>query len=225
MQKIIKWGIIPLLFLITVLLVKSYLQNKSSNSRSDKIEQIKQDSTCYYRDLYYTEHATREVIEADLAAVQAHYGATMDSIKKRTDIKDKDIQAITTLSTVAAGTIIPAVDTLPSLDSAVTFRLSYQDDWLKLHGEISRTPTISYLVKDSIIFTTYQKRTGLFKKDTYLDGYSLNPAVHIAGITAIRITSENPQRVGIGPYLGYGWNGVKWAPSAGISIHYSLVKF
>ena len=182
------------------------------------------DSTSYYRDLYYTEHATREVVEADLASVHSHYGAQLDSIEKRTGVKGKNIKSVTAVSSAVSGSIKPSVDTL-SLDSTVTYRLSYQDGWLKLQGEISRTPTISYLVKDSLIFTTYQKRAGLFRKDTYLDGYSLNPAVHIAGITAIRIASEKPQRVGIGPYLGYGWNGIKWAPSAGIAIHYSLVKF
>lgn len=213
-----------------LLLVINYLGWRLYNSRQTEsngknIVAIINDSTSYFRDLFYTEHATRQVVEADLLSIKAHYSATMDSIKKRTGIKEKDILAVTAVSTATSGKITPVVDTLRSLDSTTGYRLSYQDDWLKLQGEIGKTPTISYLLKDSLIFTTYQKRIGLFRKATYLDGYSLNPAVHISGVTAIQISSEKPKRAGIGPYLGYGWNGSQWEPSAGISIHYSLIKF
>lgn len=225
MQKVIKMVAIPALLLICAFMIRQYLSFRSNYAVNNKVESIKNDSVIYFRDLFYTEHATRQVVEADLLSIKAHYSATMDSIKKRTGIKDKDIEAITAVSTATSGKITPVVDTLRSLDSTTGYRLSYHDDWIKLQGEIGKTPTISYLLKDSLIFTTYQKRIGLFRKATYLDGYSLNPAVHISGVTAIQISSEKSKRAGIGPYLGYGWNGSQWVPSAGISIHYSLIKF
>jgi hypothetical protein len=131
--------------------------------------------------------------------------------------KPRNIQSITTLRTINKGVIHPRIDTAYLLDSISTYKFSYQDDWMKLNGEIGKTATIGYLFKDSIVLTTYKKHF-----QTYVSGYSFNPNVQLSGITTIKVRQP---RFSIGPSLNYSWNGTKFSPSIGISLQYSLIKF
>lgn len=218
--------IIILLAVIAFFAMRACVHAKKEIRTGEKIEKIKQDSTSYYYDLFKTEHAIREVAEANLATVQVKYKGLLDSIAEREKVKPKDVQAVTAAGTVAKATIIPEVQPLMAGDSLRGYSIEYGDRWTSIAGRVGDSSSLTYQVRDSIIFTTYSRRKGIFgKKETILDGYSLNPAVHLTGITGVRITPEKPKRFGIGPYLGYGWDGIRWAPTAGISVHYSLIKF
>ncbi|GAA3917250.1 hypothetical protein GO495_20035 [Chitinophaga oryziterrae] len=140
----------------------------------------------------------------------------LNAVKSQT--KQKEVQEATAISTTASGFLHPAVDTVYLPDSTTIYKLRFHDRWLDLTGEIGKEPVINYRFTDSIIITAYQRH-----KKTYVDAYSLNPNVHLTGITALRMI--NRQHFSIGPYAGYGWNGKTFTPSVGISLQYSFIKF
>jgi hypothetical protein len=142
--------------------------------------------------------------------------AFLNAIKNQT--KQKGVHEATAIGTTASGFLYPTVDTVYLSDSTTAYKLRFHDRWLDLNGEIGKEPVINYRFTDSIIITAYQKH-----KKTYVDAYSLNPNVHLTGITALRML--NKQHFTIGPYAGYGWNGKAFTPSVGISLQYSFIKF
>lgn len=221
-QRII---IIFLLVTVTALSLKSCFHQKKENAILKDVVEIKQDSTSYWKDRFNTEHGEKLSADASLSTLRSVYNQLLDSVSNRLDVKDNSIQSVTAASTSGSGKIVPKLDTIHSPDSTLQYRFRYKDRWLDLDGIVGKDPSISYQFRDSIVFTTYKKKVGLLKRQTYIDGYSLNPNVRVTGITGIRVSNIKERRFGLGPYLGYGWNGAKWSPSAGISIHYSLLKF
>lgn len=216
--------IIVLLVLIAWLAIRSCGRKDKELSTRDSIAEIKADSTQYWKDAAGREHASRQVAIGDLASVKAVYRREVDSLKKILKIHEKDIQAFTALSLQSSGTVIPKVDTV-IIPGDTSYRLQYDDKWLTLRGQVGRQSFIQYQVRDSIVFTTYSRRVGLFKKETFMDGFSLNPNSHLAGIMSVKIAAPPAKRFGVGPYAGYGWDGQRWKPTVGVSVHYSLIKF
>lgn len=192
---------------ITIIILSSlrYCSNKSSITTTD--------STTYWKDKYGTEHISRLTAETNTAASRQLY----DSVKNR--IKNNP-QTITAVGTTTTGTITPQIDTIYLNDSTTEYNFKYNDHWLSLDGTIGKQPIINYRVTDSIIITTCKKN-----KATYIDGYSLNPNVHLTGITNLKLSTGKQTHFSIGPYIGYSWNGKIWSTTIGISLQYSLVKF
>ncbi|GAA3919830.1 hypothetical protein GO495_00060 [Chitinophaga oryziterrae] len=169
-----------------------------------------QDSAVYWKDKYNTEHIRK------MAGSIQQPSAFLNDIKNQ--MKQKDVQEATAIGATASGFLHPTVDTVYLPDSTTAYKLRFQDQWLNLNGEIGKEPVINYRFTDSIIITAYQQH-----RKTYIDAYSLNPNVHLTGITALRMV--NRQHFTIGPYAGYGWNGKAFTPSIGISLQYSFIKF
>lgn len=216
--------IVSLLVIIAVMAVRSCMRKDKEVSSYETIQDIKTDSTTYWKDAAGREHAQRQLAEGTITAVRAAYRSEVDSLKSILKMRDKDLQGFIAAGVQTTGTIVPKIDTVYQTTDT-TYRLKYNDQWLTLQGEIGYQSNIQYQVRDSIIFTTYQKKTGLFRRETYVDGFSMNPVARITGITAVRIAAPSAKRFGIGPYVGYGWDGTRWAPAAGVSVHYSLIKF
>ena len=171
------------------------------------------------------EHGEKPVSEADIATLHEVYGKMLDSVALSIGALKKNIQYLTAVSTYTAGTVAPIVETV-YVSGKKALSLHYKDEWISLEGTLTDTPSIDYKVYDSIIATTYSKRTGLFKgKETFINIYSLNPHTRINQITGMRVQHSTPGRFGIGPYVGYGYNGYTWSPSIGISAHYSIIRF
>ena len=196
--------------IITLVVIALFALRSCPNNNYNKTTT---DSTTYWKDRYGTEHITRLTADATVLASKQ----LLDSVKAR--IKNKP-QTITAVGTTTTGTIIPQVDTIYLQDSTTEYNFKYSDNWLSLNGTIGKSSLINYSFTDSIIITTYQKN-----KETYIDGYSLNPNVHLTGITNLHLTTSKQTRFSVGPYLGYGWNERGGALSIGISLQYSLVKF
>jgi hypothetical protein len=142
--------------------------------------------------------------------------AFLNTVKSQT--KQKNVREVTAIGVTASGSFHPTIDTVYLPDSTTAYKLRFNDHWLDLNGEIGKVPVINYRFTDSIIITAYQKH-----RKTYIDAYSLNPNVHLTGITGLRML--NRQHFTIGPYAGYGWNGKAFTPSVGISLQYSFIKF
>jgi hypothetical protein len=194
--------ILLFIFIITITLRTCFHKQEYVN--------VTQDSAVYWKDKYKVEH-----IRKMAGSIQGP-SAFLNAIKSQT--KQKNVQEVTAIGAMASGFLHPTVDTVYLPDSTTTYKLRFHDGWLDLTGEIGKEPVINYRFTDSIIITAYQKH-----KKTYIDAYSLNPNVHLTGVTALRML--NRQHFTIGPYVGYGWNGKTFTPSVGISLQYSFIKF
>jgi hypothetical protein len=201
-----KQTIIITLAVIALFALWSCPNENTSNSKTTP------DSTTYWKDRYGTEHITRLAADANVLSSKK----LLDSVKARINNKP---QTITAVGATTSGTVKPVIDTI-YLDSTTEYNFKYNDQWLSLDGTIGKSSLINYRFTDSIIITTYKKNN-----QTYIDGYSLNPNVHLTGITALRLTTDKQTRFAIGPYVGYGWNGGGGALSIGISLQYSILKF
>lgn len=216
--------IVFLLIVVATLSLRSCFRKERENIVLKEAVQIKEDSTSFWIDSLGRTHAQKRNIEADLASLRTLYHVQIDSLTAALEIKDKELQGVIMTSSSATAKVIPKVDTI-RVDSSIGYKFRYNDKWLTLEGIISKDPYISYAFRDSLVLTTYTKRTGIFRKEVYVDGYSLNPNVRITNITGIRVATQNTSRLGFGPYVGYGWTGQKWQPNIGVSFHYSLIRF
>lgn len=191
---------------------------------SRSVKQQLYDSTAHYRDLYNREHATRMLIEADRASIELLYGRQLDSIAKAIGTPKKNIQAVTGLGTQTAASIVAMVKDTVYLDTnKTTHEIRYSDKWLWMQGKIGTQALINYIIYDSLIITTHSKRKNLFApKEIFIDAYSLNPHTRINSITGFRVATYSPKRLGIGLHVGYGYNGVQWAPNISIGLNYSI---
>jgi hypothetical protein len=184
------------------------------------------DSTSHYRDLYNRDHAEHQQAIADIKTLKAYYPHIIDSVCKSLDIKSNALQSLAAIGMHSDNTVQILIDTV-YVDSShkQALRLKYDDRWITLRGTISDNPEIHYTTYDSLIITSYRKKTGWFKHAVYVDAYSLNPHSRIDGVTGIKVDQVIDKRFGIGPYIGYGYDGQRFRPSIGLSVNYSLIKF
>lgn len=213
-----------LLIIITALSLRSCLRKEKENIALQNAVLIKEDSTSFWKDSLGRVHAQKRQLEGNINSLRTLYKAQLDSIARTLKIKENDIQGVTMLKTTGSGSLTPKIDTL-TVDSSFQYKFSYSDKWLTLDGIISSKPLLRYSYSDSLIITTYSKRLGLFRRQTYLDAYSLNPNLHIANVTGIKVTPLPSGRFGFGPYFGYGFNGHELGFTFGLSVHYSLIRF
>jgi hypothetical protein len=190
-----------------------------------KVNVQRTDSLKHYKDAAGREYAQRILAEAGGKAIGIVYRREIDSIKAALSIKEKQLQSFTFAATVNQGYVLLRVDTV-FVDSATAYRFAYNDRWLDISGTVGKNSYLNYKMTDSLVFTTYWKRKWLLgRKTNYIDAYSYNPNVRITGLDGARISIKEPGRIGIGPYLGLGWTGSSWAPSVGLSLHYSIIRF
>ncbi|SKD10085.1 hypothetical protein SAMN05660461_5985 [Chitinophaga ginsengisegetis] len=213
-----------LLIVVTGLSLRSCFRKEKENIILKEAVQIKEDSTSFWKDSLGRIHAQKKLIEADMSSLRAVYRDRIDSITSALQIKSNDLQSALTARTTSQGTVKPTIDTIRK-DSIALYKFHFSDQWLTLDGLIAPSPTITYRFTDSLVLTTYRKRRNLLRSDIYVDGYSLNPNVRLQNITGIKVASAPVGRLGIGPYLGYGFTGNGIGPSFGISIQYRLLNF
>jgi len=216
---------------VAILILVAWLAVKGCTDRGKVIHDItysiiqRDDSLQHYKDAADREHAKRVLTDVDLITAQVVYRTQIDSLKNILDIKDKQLEAFAMIGTSASGAIRPKVDTIYT-GGIAGYHFSYHDDWLKLDGIINDRPLINYSMRDSLGFSIYHRRKWfLGRQRSYMDVFSYNPAVRISGLTGVRINAGKPKHFGIGPYVGYGYDGQRWAPSIGISLQYSFIKF
>lgn len=229
LSSLVPWLSLGILCLVAFVSIKMLFAPPNVLTNTERILEIRQDSVHHWMDEQMRSHGTAQLVEADVAVLRGIY-PKLDSVLHVLRIQSKQLQSLTAFSSRTSGTVRPQIEVVPGGGSGGkdAQRFSYSDRWLDLKGVLSDTPFVRYSTYDSFIVTSYWKKKGflgLGRKDVFIDAYSLNPAARIDGLTGLKVSTERPKRFGIGPYLGYGWDGQRWAPSAGISIHYSLIKF
>lgn len=225
LNKMTPWLCCAILLLLLAGAVKSCISPAAVIS---PIQIVKSDSVQYWKDVAGREHARAQVSEGNYATLRAYNDKLIDSVIATLKIQGKQLEGITAIGTQTRAVIVPKVDTVLVHDQPA-LHFSYNDRWIDIDGVLpAGAPQITYITRDSLIFTHYRKRTGflgLGRTVTYLDGYSINPNSKVTGVTDLRFVTDKPKRFGIGPYIGYGYDGLRWAPSMGISLQYSLIKF
>lgn len=229
MTRLLKYWpllLITVIAAIILLKVKGCADKKKAATTVEQVVKSKTDTARQWKDDTGRQHAEKEIVTADLALIKAGYDREIDSLTAILRIKEKQLQAYAGISTITSGSVIPLVNTV-ILDSGHGCRsdFSYSDCWIDLSGTVGPASVINYLVRDSLAVTTYNRPGGLFGTDkTLIDVYSLNPNVRVTGLSGFQVSVKKPGRIGIGPYVGYGYAFGKWSPSAGIAIHYSLIR-
>lgn len=209
---------------ILAVTVSTWRNPPLQRSTLERIVERKKDTTRHYEDEAGRTHGVTRVAEADPVSLRAIY-PFMDSVLRTLDLQGKQLQVLTAASTKTEGTFRPKVESIVKGDKTVQ-RVSYKDKYLDLEGIVSDTPLFKYSIRDSLLFTTYTKKKWLLgRKETFIDAYSPNPASKIENLTGLRVSVEKPKRFGIGPYIGFGYNGQEWKPSVGLSLQYSIIKF
>lgn len=170
----------------------------------------------HYQDREGLQHAVTTIRENQT-------GAPVTAISKKIAVNPAKIKQVTNAVTTTSDTI-PAIATHRVKDTTV---FDYEDDWISIHGVLHDSVQITYRMRDSIWLTAYQKRTGLFRKVTLLDGFSANPNTTITGLQSISLHTLNRRqaRLSIGPSFGYHYAGGKFQWSAGIGIQYNFIRF
>lgn len=190
-------------------------------------------------------HAQVEVLKIDPSVYRDMNRKQLDSFAKSVNSQIKSFQNILSLNTTTTGNIKTRIDTIYTIqkpyivtipggiqritDTIKNYRVKYNDQWMDLNGIIDGNSfTADYKVKGDLTFITHTKRTGflgLGKKKTLLDVQTSNPNVSFSNMQDIDLKKVKPKHWSIGPYLGYGYNGLKFEPNIGISIQRSLIKF
>lgn len=224
-KKLFEGIIICAIFFGIMLFMKRCYDNYMNDRKVENVEQKQNKPVTHYTDVNGVDHAEKPVVGADVTYINAFYQHIIDSLTKVIKAKPKDIKTIVAAGIEAKGSFEPEIEyvTLDTCVNQYPDTLRYRDKWMSLMGSI-RDKKFNYIVADSLTFVMYQKKTGLFKKELYLNAYSQNPNVYIKGLTGIQVPQPNPRRFGIGVQVGYTWDG-KWQPYAGVGLSYNLIRF
>lgn len=111
------------------------------------------------------------------------------------------------------------------VDTAQQFE--YEDKYLTLSGSIlHKDLTLDYEI--STPFKTVHKwvRPHWWKaKELVLEITPENPKARVDTVRTVTILPPRTKRWGIGPFIGYGYNGDKWSPVVGAAVQFTLIKF
>jgi hypothetical protein len=222
-----------LILLGVVVLLVILFQIKSCHDKNyySNILLLKNDTIKQWKDEAGRWHAEAVASELSKDEMKTFFSKEVSELQKDFNIKLKDVTAYLKASIQSDKDITMAVDSgsmisVTNLNGSDTAVFHFNDAWSTINASLYNNKL--HLIQqsyDSISFVTSIKRSWLFgPRTTVLNGISYNPSSKISGITGIEIKVPS-RRFGIGPYVGYGFNGKSWGMNAGVSIHYSVVKF
>lgn len=240
-MKITNWGKICIAVFVVLLafgIYQTYLKNKISKDYAEAL--LVNDTLNNKMKTYIDEngklHARVETFDVDKKAYQELNKQQLDSIADVLNIKTKNINTLTSIITKTSGSIKTKIDSVSVIvdkdgkkDTLKQYQFEYNDNWLWFNGNIiDDTLYANYSIMDSLSLVYFSKNKGLFglgKKTNYLDITSQNPNLKFVNTKNIQLNTEKPKRWNVGPYIGYGYDGIKWTPSIGISLQYGFIRF
>lgn len=125
---------------------------------------------------------------------------------------------------LGTGTKLHLNDSAGTILSAKDVEVRYNDPWLNITGRLDSDSSWRYTINEDLTITTYEKKTGLFTKQLFLDVASKNPNSIVTGLAGIRITPKL-KKWGIGIQAGYYYNGSSFAPAVGVGIIRTIIRF
>lgn len=228
--------IINILLAIAAIVLALLIYKGCSDHKGDSTQrqtEIINTPVQHYTDDAGNDHAVKPVADADLYALVDQYQKIIDSQAALLKVKPKAIKQVAAVGTVTTATIkksdpVSVNGTAADYETPCHDDLTFQDDWanIKVKKDSEGSWSVDYKTKDSVVLTQYTRKKGWFKKELYLDGYSLNPHTTITGLSNIKITEGTPRRFGIGPTLILTTSdGKRWRPVIGVGIQYNLIRF
>jgi hypothetical protein len=215
-----RYVIVALIAAIAIVSFKACVKRGEKIDQYKEAVQVQNGEISRYHDAAGHQHAKVALQQADINFLKALHAKEIDSILYLLKAKDKQLQSITMAGLSSTGSIKPSIDTINVDSSNKDYNIVYNDRWLSLKGSIGSKNYIKYSYRDSLVFTTLKT-----KRLIQIDAFSLNPNTTFTSLTSLRVPIPKPKRFGIGPYVGYGYNGERFITNAGLSIHYSLISF
>lgn len=225
---------VALIALVFLGFLLARFKEKEANQQLKRMADVKYDSVKHWRDKYNTEHARADEAVGDLLDANVLYRNDMDSVCERLNLKPSDrkhISTVTEVGTVATGHVsVPLLPRSDTVHDTVCRPFTWSDAWTWFKGNVCKdSVSFDWGTEDSLIMVAgdWEKKWMLGGRVRTIDAYSLNPHVHIKGLTALHITEDKPGRWGVGPFAGIAvMPGDNWLrPVIGVSIHYSLIRF
>lgn len=229
-------AIVAIVFLTFVCLkayfdIKKNMANGKTVFQYDKVieKQIDMEGVKVWMDKYNNEHLALESIKVKDVVMQLY----ADSLAHLLNITAKQVQAISNIKTSMEFKNKLKVDTV-YIDSTHQYQtFVWNDKWISIKGDIGNTDSILITGTDTLTKVDYWKRKWLLgAKHYYVDISNENPYIKLTGLKSVEIQSKKKTRLGIGPYIGIGYNinGTnvidfkKPQVSFGIGINYQLIK-
>ncbi len=165
---------------------------------------------------------------AEKSQIIANYQEEVEDIKENHDVDLKRVHAYyrAQMITNNSGESILKDTTIIIGDTVKTYpSINVNDGFLSLNGYFdSKVFKYDYSVTDSISIVYHWKMKGLwpFKKKDYLmvSFNSQNPNTILQSASSFTIQDTKKTRLSIGPYIGYGTNGI----SIGIGLQYPIIR-
>ncbi len=216
------------LVVVCIVAIDSCSKQQRKYTGALQVVSVRNDTIKKYKDYAGREHAEKLQARADMETIEAMYESLLDSVSRSTNVRKKDIQTVNTISTKNSNRVITRIDTIYTDTNKHHYEFNYSDTWTIIRGSIKDSVLIQYMVYDSVIISAVsRKQKGLFnfKRDIYVDGYSLNPNTKITGLNSVNVITTKRKKWGAGPYIGVSFDGRQIVPSAGLSVNYDLIQF
>ena len=222
-----QWGVLALAIICCLLLFDRCGKQKTIAQLNNE-KAFLHDTVETYVDAGGLEHAAIPERTLTASEVKTLLPEQSKSLTRKLGANLSDFQNLVTATTQTSQSIeTPAIihDTVFAGKDATTFH--YRDAWIEIEGTMLKdTVDLHYTIRDSLWFSTYWKRTGWFKKELLLDGFSADPHTIMTGIKGISLDKErSPVRLSLGPVISYSLIGGQFKPTIGIGLQYNLIRF
>jgi hypothetical protein len=225
--------ITPFLLIASLIATFSILGIQQIKRRQKEISfdvKNQKDTTTHWRDDFNNEHARNIALQESIQTMKALHGEELSHAAQLLKVKQKQIEGLQKIVATVHGSFTEQVDTTRRGDTTAT--ISHNDEFSTFTtATVDNMESINYKIRVPIVLAPYWQRKHKFcgirygKIEHFIDGYSTNPNVTIDSLSDIRIIQKNPGRFGIGPYVGMEFDGSKFRPSVGFSVHYDIVRW
>lgn len=228
-NKKISFLVAVILVMVVIILIDCSHDGKNSQLLNSwkNVALKSQTETKLWKNQAGLSRAQAEAVEADREVIEAAYGDLVRDLKKQLDIKIRQLQSVSTITTTTGGEVKTVTkDSLIYIDTtrvkAKVFQ--FRDRWVDLNGYFLRDSlSLQYKFYDSLTLATSWKRKNIFaNRELQIDAISANPHSSITGLRTISVKSPVRSRVSIGPFVGVGVNG---KPVVGVGVQYGLIRF
>lgn len=219
--------------LVAVIAIFMWWQSSSeANDLKDELvnfNEVKKDSIKYYKTKLGEEVATKLAYKGSKETLEILLSDSKDSTDqwKRLAKKYKKVNAATKTETITRIDTVKIPYNVPGVEFNVSFNLS--EPYYTINGRSTNLGLYLDLIEipntQSIVIGE-KKKKGLFsfKTETRIDVINSNPFVKTINIDGYTL-KQRRKRIGLGVYVGYGFNSFGISPQIGIGVHYSLISF
>lgn len=230
-------GVMCLLALVCVLAINRCSKYKSLNGTfNDNISALT-DTIKYYKSKSNQLVAEKTMLCGDMDLLKKVNDSLYNKVK---DIKIKNPDNVVYISTTIVDSVRDTCWVVPNdsiySSSYIKKEFNFSDDWRQVQGYTYLKRAAQHVPSDSSVLGTVILKNNVradftvVQKDNKVYVTSNNPYIEYTNIIGITNSQENKtnkiKRWGIGPYIGFGvTHKLDFVPSAGLSVHYSIIRF